>query len=286
MFSEKLRNHQTSVNPELWNAISSKLASGTITSASGGTGMSLFSKLIIAIGSVTGVSIISIMLFTDSGSKKFNKNEEGYNQTQQTAANIQNQDTIIQLKDQQSISGENNLSKTSTDRKNNNINAEDISLEVKPLESDFSDFKKKELTKDIETLYSPQTEKEINNIQAENKEENKLVTDPRQEITNNNKEEEKQSNFSVGTLPNVFTPNKDNKNDFFLISISGIEDFSLTVLDQENKIVYTTTDPNFSWDGRDLQGNLVPRGSYVYFFTGKDSKGNPISKHSRLKISY
>jgi flagellar hook assembly protein FlgD len=42
----------------------------------------------------------------------------------------------------------------------------------------------------------------------------------------------------------------------------------------------------FSWDGSDKNGDLVPAGSYIYFITGLDKNGLTYKKYSKLEINY
>ncbi len=61
-------------------------------------------------------------------------------------------------------------------------------------------------------------------------------------------------------IPNVFTPNGDNTNDFFYIkNIDRIESSTLTVYNRWGKKVYTKENYQNDWDGQDL-----PDGTYFY----------------------
>jgi len=88
----------------------------------------------------------------------------------------------------------------------------------------------------------------------------------------------------IGVLPNVFTPNGDRINDVLSIETKDLSDFSIVVIDKNSKIVYQSTDANFVWDGTTLNGELVAKGSYIYYITARNSKGELISKHSMLNI--
>ena len=98
--------------------------------------------------------------------------------------------------------------------------------------------------------------------------------------------EARKSDLFIGDLPNIFTPNNDKENDLFAIELKGISDFAITVLNKENKVVFSSNDLNFRWDGKDFSENLVPVGSYIYFFTGVDSNKNVVSKSNVLKVQY
>lgn len=65
--------------------------------------------------------------------------------------------------------------------------------------------------------------------------------------------------------PTAFSPNGDGVNDYF--EIRGLERFprsSLVVVDRSGKVVYQRNDYGNDWDGRGLDGSLLPEGTYYY----------------------
>lgn len=75
--------------------------------------------------------------------------------------------------------------------------------------------------------------------------------------------------LDVATLwiPNVFTPGAQENDRFSIVSNQQLLDFELFIYNRQGLLVYTTRDPHFVWDGRDLNGNPLPQGAYVYYFT-------------------
>ncbi len=73
-------------------------------------------------------------------------------------------------------------------------------------------------------------------------------------------------------IPNVFSPNGDNKNDFFTIPTSGIEDFELTIYNRWGQEIYYINSSRLVWDGRTFSGEQVPAGTYYFVMSGKGSK--------------
>ncbi len=67
-------------------------------------------------------------------------------------------------------------------------------------------------------------------------------------------------------LPNVFTPNGDNTNDFFIpFPYRYIKDVEVRIYDRWGVLVFQTTDPNIRWDGRDMNTRkLCTDGVYYY----------------------
>ncbi|MBL7962704.1 MAG: gliding motility-associated C-terminal domain-containing protein [Flavobacteriales bacterium] len=73
-------------------------------------------------------------------------------------------------------------------------------------------------------------------------------------------------NCPVYELPNVFTPNGDRVNDFFVpFPYRGVLRIDLQVFNRWGQVVYRTDDPDIGWDGT-LQNNgeRVPDGVYYY----------------------
>ncbi len=68
-------------------------------------------------------------------------------------------------------------------------------------------------------------------------------------------------------LPNVFTPNGDGSNDFFIpfLPYRYIDKIDLKVFDRWGTLVFETDDPNINWDGKDPQsGKPLKEGTYFY----------------------
>lgn len=68
------------------------------------------------------------------------------------------------------------------------------------------------------------------------------------------------------SLPNVFTPNGDGRNDRFLaFPYRGVEYVEMSIFNRWGNLVFETTDPDIGWDGRNKQsGELVTSGTYFY----------------------
>lgn len=70
------------------------------------------------------------------------------------------------------------------------------------------------------------------------------------------------------SLPNAFSPNGDNLNDYFkpLGPSDGIEDFTLTIHDRWGMKVWETTNFSDKWDGT-YAGQKLPNGVYAWYLT-------------------
>ncbi len=74
-------------------------------------------------------------------------------------------------------------------------------------------------------------------------------------------------------LPNVFTPNGDNFNDFFVPlnnnnsnAFANVERVDMTIYNRWGKVMYTTHDPQINWDGKN-QNNNEDCADGVYYYT-------------------
>jgi gliding motility-associated-like protein len=66
-------------------------------------------------------------------------------------------------------------------------------------------------------------------------------------------------------FPNAFTPNGDNKNDFFkILNAFKIKNYTLSIFNRWGQQVFSTTDVLTGWDGK-LKGLPQEMGTYVYY---------------------
>lgn len=67
-------------------------------------------------------------------------------------------------------------------------------------------------------------------------------------------------------VPNAFSPNADQVNDYFGPQGTGVleETYLIRVFDRWGRQIYFTTDINAPWDGRDASGKVQPEGVYCY----------------------
>jgi gliding motility-associated-like protein len=69
-------------------------------------------------------------------------------------------------------------------------------------------------------------------------------------------------------LPNVFTPNGDQHNDYFTPfpeSLGGVEKIAIRIFNRWGLLVFESSDPMINWDGRNQQTNRdCPEGTYFY----------------------
>ncbi len=80
------------------------------------------------------------------------------------------------------------------------------------------------------------------------------------------------------SVPNIFTPNNDGKNDTWsMIVTNGLEIFDLktTIYNRYGKQVFESTNTHQNWNGYNLyEGSLCSDGSYFYVISYTDGNTN------------
>jgi gliding motility-associated-like protein len=269
LFGEKLGKFEANVRPEMWSNISSQL--GNVASVAGSTGATVFTKTIIAVSVAASIVVVSYFAFSDSKTNELLPNKT-ISVSEKVTPQKETQSNEVVLKDDV-------------------YNKEHFVNEVTNLfpSDNFNAFLSDDNT-------------EGNNLIEQKLIQTLIVNDIQQEVTNgvvlqNEKIEDLHNDNAltetivvteefdyIGVLPNVFTPNGDRINDFLSIGAKNLSDFSIVVIDKNSKIVYQSTDVNFIWDGSSLSGDLVEKGSYIYYVTARNPKGELVSKHSILNI--
>jgi gliding motility-associated-like protein len=75
------------------------------------------------------------------------------------------------------------------------------------------------------------------------------------------------NNCSPYSLPNVFSPNNDNRNDVYIANNPDgyVKQVDMKIFTRWGKLVFHTTDPYINWDGRDQETKqFVSTGVYFY----------------------
>jgi gliding motility-associated-like protein len=267
LFREQLGSHEVPVRPELWEAVSAKVAAGSVASS----GISIVSKLII--GAVSTAAIVTGVYLISQEKEEISKPES-------KSVVVLQEERLSENKEYADLFDNDKNKTVSVEEKEKNKNQENHTETVV-----------------IDTL-QPKTTPSYTPLKERKREEKTVVAESQENKENKEKEtrvqeeqakktgikQEKQSIEVV--LPNVFSPNNDGQHDEFFIDFKDyeIQDFNMVIMDKSNKVVYTSNDPKFNWNGMDLNGNPVQPGTYLYYFTGVVNDKTPISKFSSLQI--
>ena len=291
LFSDKLGNYEAKVNPELWNGIASQIGAAGTTAA---TGMSIVTKWIIGV-SIASVVTVSAVVILNGGEEETPVNEDRVAQTEVVSPEVDAEDnaTGSEVVSSPDIEEQPEIQEITNSGTDSEIGSEPASVNpVIPAVDPNSVIP--EATNNPTPAYTPSADP--NPPVTENKDPkvkqevpvhtpDPIVYEPsfpaEIEAEENTSQE---ANFSIGKLPNVFTPNDDGENDYFRIESENLTEFSITILNSENAIVYQSADPNFIWDGRNLAGEPVADGNYVYFITAREFSGDKPKRFSPLLI--
>jgi large repetitive protein len=72
-------------------------------------------------------------------------------------------------------------------------------------------------------------------------------------------------------VPNVFSPNGDEVNDYFEVTTPGDYSYTFKVFTREGLLIYSSDSPLIQWDGRLAGGREAPEGVYYYTIRSADT---------------
>ena len=266
LFQDKLTSHEVPVRADLWTSVSSSIGGSSVVASS----MSIATKLLIA-ASVSAVALVTFYLVNDKNLEQSPIKKE--NPQEQRII------TVDSLKiEKEEVKKDKKLLPKQPEQRLDCAYDFSTPENESDLNSEFQQSNKIDINKEIVTEKGPQKiEQQDPIIRNNTASTSEIVAKP--EIKT--KEQEK-----TVLLPNIFTPNGDGKNDLLSIKIGEVTEFSVVILNQANKVIFTSIDPNFSWDGVATNGELSPAGTYVYYISAKDLNGKLLTKYSSLTISY
>jgi gliding motility-associated-like protein len=70
--------------------------------------------------------------------------------------------------------------------------------------------------------------------------------------------------MDVLDCPNVFSPNNDGINDYFIINSNGVTIYNLQIFSRTGVKVFQAEAPSIMWDGRNQSGQELLPGTYYY----------------------
>lgn len=275
LFKNQLDGFEADVRPDLWNAISSQLPTSSSV-VSGGLSWMTKSLIIAASAAVVGVTVY---VLTPGESKKQESKQQTpleFDRPQEVVQQNQQNITVTTKKPIQEPSLKADLFLM----EDQISSIDDLSVPVlQQLNSDLNSTGVKELlTEKVET--TAVNNEETNNTKTQEKTE--IPVQRTIDVDHTNEPTEK--HYTLVDPVNIFTPNGDGVNDVFELPSSGLEAFSIVVLDGRNKVVFTSSDPDFKWDGTLSGGEPLPSGNYIYYLTARDKNGNPVTQSSYLRI--
>ena len=272
LFKEKLGDFEANVRPEIWSSISSQLVS---TPAAVGTLVtSVLTKVAVALSIVAAVT--AVIYFSSNQTEPSNKSLKKTD----SKALTETETPIEQIKKVETTAIETPVQLDKNQPFIKEFITGDVGLDnIFPQENVNNRI---EAVQGVQEASISETPLDNTTVARDNTETIPVVKPFITEVSTNLNEGSSQT--YILELPNVFTPNNDGINDILIVNTEGLTEFSLVVLDQRNKIIYTSQDSTISWDGLGLSGEPIPSGNYVYFITARDADGSLLTKHSVLRI--
>ena len=270
-FQQRLSDHQEVVRPEIWAAVSSAIATPVLVT----TGISILSKTLIGLGIAASV-IVSAYLLYSSDDKAVKAPTEDKKKAKEVPSIPTNNNTLAPI---ETIK---NTIPLVVQENNDLLSSEDVVYEMN--DPQIIPFESVQLPNVQLPNTDPLQDMGENVSNDPVKTNNDFIVMPQVENTNESSPSPDTDQELKVVLSNVFTPNGDGSNDFLFIQSEGLQDFSVVILNQANKIVYQSTDSKFSWDGKLASGDDAPAGNYIYFVTAKSPTGKSIQQSSTLFI--
>jgi len=285
LFARKLQEHKIPVSSDIWNAVSSKIASSSTT-------IVLTSAVKIVSGIICATAIaIGIYVVVSPNKKETQKNSEIVNLPQKQKDNKQNEEKQTNNDDFISKKNINSINKQTTE-----IVEQDIYKEQSNYSTDL--IKKIEIESERhvdtttlientiqtkENIYKNIEQQNSDNKQTENENSASInVKENTPEEQSANTEIKTELSFEITRMPNVYSLHSSG---YFAIEYRGeYADFQITILNDKNHIIFSSNDPNNVWRGIDSLGKVVATGNYFYILTVTDIKGGKINKYSSLRV--
>ena len=89
---------------------------------------------------------------------------------------------------------------------------------------------------------------------------------------------------STLTVPNVFTPNGDGKNDFFNAKSEGLESLEAKVYNRWGKLIAEWNTIDVGWDGKNSNGSDAADGVYFYVLIAHGRDGVDYNDHGSITL--
>lgn len=278
LFSKAFENQTTSVRPELWQGVQSKMAAAGMATGSAAAvkGVSVLTKWIIGTAAVGSIAVTTYMLTAKEEVKSPKPVIEETNSSSESPLRNTNTDETLSLvapkQETPAIAQQPDELVTSLQEEFDEI-SQVIPQEIAPQEVDRSPKKTDPATPVVPAIPKADPKKGdpvTPSAQTPNETHQPVNTVLAAKLTH---------------FPNVFTPNNDGQNDLYSVRIENeevIDVFLIQIYNEKNQLVYYSSDPGFTWNG-EYQGE-VNAGMYFCLVTIIDKSGNTTKDKQLLEI--
>ncbi|MCT4582382.1 MAG: gliding motility-associated C-terminal domain-containing protein [Flavobacteriales bacterium] len=90
---------------------------------------------------------------------------------------------------------------------------------------------------------------------------------------------------SITNIPNIFTPNNDNINDYFTVQHEHIATFNLYIYNKQGVLIFETQDITTGWDGYNNYNEESPAQDYIYIIRATGIDGKQFEEKGIIKLA-
>lgn len=301
LFQDKFENFEAPVDTKIWSSVSEVIGGGAKVVK---TGLSLITKIGIAVSLTVITGIVLYNTLPNNESQELSIVENNLNDNQNTIITKLDESKIISVNhtnDQEIIDNiveiENQLIKEQKSFENDKkqiSNQKKIVAELElnqkiiidPVPVDLSEILNENAPNKVVINENVATniENEVATIIENNPQE--LVSDNNDEIivSTIDDKEELSLQSSIDLYPNVFTPNGDGANEYFIIKSTNLESMYILIQDKNYNNIFKSDKVDFKWDGTDLYGDNVVKGFYYYTTVAVGLDGKVYKNSAILEI--
>lgn len=295
-FKNAFEHFEADVNPQVWTSIEQSLpgAPAQVVDASsiakGVVGSSKLTLLTVGIAAtlIAGMIGVSYLITNTTKSETVVNTSLSEEKTVETPYPIHKEDVIQSTVNIPLTTGEEKvcgvalaqnpkaIKSTLSDQQNV------VNSNVAPANPPI-DIKDNEAASNTVSTDKKNTDPVISISSADEKHEN--ISSPAVDTENiNTAKSNTNESFDWGVIPNAFSPNADGKNDVFKITNPNIETIKVTIMDRNGKQVHEWSGINGFWDGKDINGNDLPKGVYYYFIFATSIKGEALKTKGTITL--
>lgn len=284
IFTDHFKDFEVDVDPSVWSSVSKNIPSTNV-----GGGMSLLSKIIVGVSAATIVAVGTVLVVNNDKENVLLTAQEELAPKEQTQEHkelpvetpviAEKNDSNLIVKGEVYQDQEREINADFTDDSNTILEEKRTNINIGEriiVQYDPSTVVEKEEQK-VDVHVEEKTELTQTNTKEETfVEENIVETRPTETTI-------VQSEVEL-TIPNVITPNNDGDNDVYFITSEGLQNFSFIILDNQQKLVFETSQPDFNWYGNAMNGDMVDNGEYFYILIAEDKTGKSIKKAGKITV--
>ena len=295
LFKESFDGFEADVDPGIWNAIQSSIGSSSLASTVVGKTLALkVAAGILVVGSLTAV------IYTTSINRVASELEVveqippasvALNTESAIAVKSQEKPTVVDLLEEHHpinkhkvISNKKNIEKTP---------AKEIAVQPEKIKKSVeADIPKEEEPVVVSEKATRSEEKSVVEADVEQQDfvqseaiENDEIKEVNWEETVQLKKEKRSPSIAKEKIPRRLSPNGDGIGDVLSVEGENIKEFHATILNVTNgKVVFEWFWLEGFWDGRDLMGNKVPKGTYMLQIVASGEDGEPILVNQSVTV--